>query len=181
MNQLRRGVRVYSLLLRLYPRKHRDEYGQQMMQMVEDMLNDAPSTASQMSAWIRIIADLPVSVCKEQLESIGENMQAQSSHRIQFGTIAALLAALIGAGFPTGNKILVAVGAADAPLRFPTPLQGFLFPAIALLIAGIILLTFKISSQQKQVSTRRMWLIAAIAAIAFLNIAALVFDLATRP
>ena len=82
MSKLRRGVRVYSLLLRLYPRSHRDTYGQQMLHMVEDMLDDAPSATSKMSVWARIIADLPLSVYKEHLESIGENMQTQSNNRI---------------------------------------------------------------------------------------------------
>ena len=180
MSKLRRELRAYSLLLRLYPRSHRYKYGQQMLQMVEDMLDDAPSTARKASVWTRIIADLPLSVCKEHLESLGENMQTQSNSRIKFGTMAALLAAVIGAGFPIVNKIIVAVGATDSSFHFPTPLDGFLLPTIALLIAGITLLALRTSSQQTQVPVRRMWPIAAVTAIAFINIVVLVVDLATR-
>lgn len=181
MSKPRPGGRVYSLLLRLYPRSHRGKFGQQMLQTVEDMLDDAPSTVEQLSVWARIIADLPLSVCKEHLESLGENMQTQSNNRIKFGTIAALLAAVIGAGFPIGNKIIVAVGTAGSSFRFPTPLDGFLLPTIALLIAGITLLAFRTSSRPKHVSVRRMWLIAIVAAIALIDIAVLIVDLVTRP
>jgi hypothetical protein len=172
---------VYSLLLRLYPRSHRDTYGQQMLHMVEDMLDDAVSTQGRVSVWARIITDLPLSVCKEHLETLGENMQTRSNnHIIKYGAMTALLIALIGAGFPLANKLTVAIGAADTSLRFPTPMQGFLFPVIALLVAGVTLLIYRASSAQQQVPASRLWLIAAVMGTAAVSIAVLGFDALKR-
>lgn len=179
MDKLGRGVRVYSLLLRLYPRGHRDQYGQQMLQTVEDMLDHAPSTVDRMSVWARIMADLPLSVCKEHLEAMGENMQTLSSNHIKFGTIAALLAGLVNLGAFVGNKIIVAFGAMDS-IWLISPLHGFLFPTLALLIVGVILWASRRSSQSAPISTGRMWLLATIASIAIMNIALFAFALATR-
>ena len=81
----------------------------------------------------------------------------------------------MGAGFPLGNKIIVAAGAADTSFRFPTPLHGLLLPSIALLIAGVTLSALRASSRQKQMSVHRIWLMAAVVSVASINIALLLY------
>lgn len=177
MSKVKGSLRAYSLLLRLYPREHRNRYGTQMQQTVADMLEDAPSYQKKAAVWTRIIADLPVSVCKEHAQSIGEDMMITRNYGAAIGTILGLLAVLVGAGFPLYNKIVTTYMASDT-LRLPTPLYGFLFPAIALLIASVTFFALKASSSQNKLPVKYLWLVAVIAIVASINIGALLIDIA---
>lgn len=68
--------RVYKILLYLYPRKFRQEYATDMIQVFRDMQRDAQSHGimSQMSLWGRTLLDIVVSVVSEYSDNIGDEM-----------------------------------------------------------------------------------------------------------
>jgi len=62
----------YSKLLYLYPVSYREQYGEQMLQTLADMLDDPQQ--SRASTWVRISLDFPLSVVKQQVTYTGEAM-----------------------------------------------------------------------------------------------------------
>jgi hypothetical protein len=171
------SLKIYTTLLRLYPRKHQKRYGMQMQQMVEDMLENATPGTGRLSVWIRIITDLPSSLYKEHIQVIGENMQTKD-YGPKIGVIISALAALIGIGFPLYNRQAAAAFNPEA-LRLPTPMNGFLLPSLALVIVGVSLLVSKMHSQNR-LSARYVRLSGGIATVAIINIMILIFDLIRR-
>lgn len=63
--------RVYRALLYLYPKSHRQAYGQQMVQTLDDMLSDQAGT-DRLVVWLRVLFELPINIVEENLNSVGE-------------------------------------------------------------------------------------------------------------
>lgn len=55
----------YRQLLKLYPDAYRQQYEEQMLQTLADMLDDPER--SKTTVWLRTIADLPISAAQQQL------------------------------------------------------------------------------------------------------------------
>lgn len=59
------GVRAYRALLRLYPRRFRDEYGADMALLFADQLRDEPAAR----VWTRSVIDLALTIPTQHLEA----------------------------------------------------------------------------------------------------------------
>ncbi|MEA5079220.1 MAG: hypothetical protein VB013_11685 [Anaerolineaceae bacterium] len=66
-----RSRRVYTRLLSMFPREHRDEYGASMLQVFTDQLREAsqPNGGGVFALWLRTLWDLGISAIKEQFSS----------------------------------------------------------------------------------------------------------------
>ena len=66
--------RLYRLLVRLYPKAHRQEYGEQMIQTFDDILCDSHTTTERFDVWLRIAKELPANLTEEHITNL-KNMQ----------------------------------------------------------------------------------------------------------
>ena len=65
--------KIYKMMLELYPSRYRDEFGQEMIRLFQDMYHDARNTDNDMemiSLWVRIIPDYLISLTKEHLSHL---------------------------------------------------------------------------------------------------------------
>jgi len=63
---------VYRALLRLYPRAHRREYGEQMTQTLDDMLSEKHSSSERAAVWLRVGRELPLNIIEEHIHNLEE-------------------------------------------------------------------------------------------------------------
>ena len=84
--------RLYRLLLGLYPKPYREQYGEQMVQTLDDWLHDSESGASKLTIWLRVIGDLPVSVIQEHIVTMeGKTMKETTKNSKTIILVAATL------------------------------------------------------------------------------------------
>jgi hypothetical protein len=107
-------LRVYAMFIRLYPRRFRDEYGPDLVQLVADQLRDEP-------AWrvaARSAVDLTLTVPTRHLEAHMDRTPT-GIVPILFGTLA-LSAVIVGAvvGHPIVLVVCLAVAVAAGALGF---------------------------------------------------------------
>lgn len=93
MNGLPWGARAYRLLIGLYPRRFREEYGNDLVLLLTDQLRDDPAWR----AYARSAVDLAVTVPARHLEA---HMQRPPSTfvPVAYGTAALLCLLLLGVG-----------------------------------------------------------------------------------
>lgn len=88
-------LRLYRIALRLYPKAHREAYGDQMVQTLEDILADQPNSLSRFIVWIRVMCELPVNIVEENSNTMGEismNKLAKMTNRqLLYGLLAVLV------------------------------------------------------------------------------------------
>jgi hypothetical protein len=74
---LRRALRIYEVLLRLYPQPYRREYGPMMAQLFRDQCRDACRLGSHDAAglWFRTLADVFRSAFREQFTEQTKRMK----------------------------------------------------------------------------------------------------------
>lgn len=100
-------VRVYRALIALYPRRFRDEYGADMVQMLRDQCSDEPAW----QACARAAVDLVISIPTQHLEA---HVDRPSTHLVPllYTALAAggLLCALVGGS----NAVILVIGVAVA-------------------------------------------------------------------
>lgn len=66
-----RSDRVYRLILHVYPRAFRDEYGEEMARTMRDQVRDASSTrrtAGVITVWLKVLLDTARSAFTEHLK-----------------------------------------------------------------------------------------------------------------
>ena len=64
---MRRAQRVFRILLRAYPSRLRDAYGEDMAQLFGDQLAQAPTHAARAGVWLEAIVDTLVTAPRERL------------------------------------------------------------------------------------------------------------------
>ena len=65
--------KIYMTMLELYPSRYRDEFGQEMIRLFQDMYHDVRNSDGGMgiySLWMRIIPDYLISLTKEHLSHL---------------------------------------------------------------------------------------------------------------
>jgi hypothetical protein len=109
MNAVNRSVRTYQRLLWLYPKQFRDEYGDDMVFVFEEMLRDLPAPR----VWGRTLRDATSSIVTQRLETL---MSKQSMVRpLGFAAAAvAILIAISATGINNMAVFLFSVGVAAA-------------------------------------------------------------------
>ena len=90
---------IYRTTLYLYPKAYRREYGEQMVQTLQDMLDDNESSMERVAIWLRITTELPLSVLKENINNIGEGGMGKlvtiSNKRLVISGISIVIAGII--------------------------------------------------------------------------------------
>ena len=62
-------VRLYRMLLVVYPKQHRSEYGESMAQLARDRLRDEGGGVRTSRVWAALLSDLATSAVRERMES----------------------------------------------------------------------------------------------------------------
>lgn len=87
--------RIYRAALHLYPKAHREAYGEQILQTLEDILADQPNGFSRFVVWLRVICELPINVIQENSNNIGETGMSKLSKvtnkQLMYGALALLV------------------------------------------------------------------------------------------
>lgn len=160
----------YEKLLKLYPKAYRDKYGAEMLQTLEDMLDDQPSSSGRAMVWLRTCLDLPLNVLNQNTLAIGDNFIKETPDYIkQNGIFAGLLLVPF--------FLIVFVNAIDRAIFNHTLYHSWLwsqasiitwivvFPSLAIAIAVYSYLTYlfsgsgknKLSIRKKILDVRHTW------------------------
>ena len=126
-----RTARIYRMLLWLYPRDHRREYGGLMLQLFRDQCREAyeeRGTRGLFGVWRCVPGDLIFSTVKEHLNNLKHHVKTRSIHRL--------------------TQILFAVAVALAVLSNPTAVGntlavGFLYLSTLAILARAIVDWFR--------------------------------------
>ena len=94
------SVRLYGLLLRLYPKPFREEYGEEMVHLFEDQWRDAAGRSNpgwgKSKLWLQTVADVAASVIAQHIDNLGGKMNSTpvdgSLHELSFGRLVAAIA-----------------------------------------------------------------------------------------
>lgn len=71
MRKQHEPYRIYRAILHLYPKPHREAFGQQMVQTLDDMLSDRQTRYERLVVWTRLIFELPINIIEENISSTG--------------------------------------------------------------------------------------------------------------
>lgn len=110
--------RIYRILLALYPKDHRREYGELMVQLFRDRMRRDGGGIRTLTVWARMIGDLTTNALKERKE--GADMR-KLTLMIGVALVAAAAIAMIGASgimAKSDGVTLVLVSRDDASLDY---------------------------------------------------------------
>jgi hypothetical protein len=158
---LNHRFRVLSKLVKLYPPDFKAEFTNDLLQTTADLLDHAPTPRAKARVWLRIAADLPLSLVSQQLTYAGETLMKDTPTYLKVTSLISglmllpFLAALISNGLDRVlyNHTLYGSWLWHAPfLR----LWVLILPETAFILAAAGFLTFVLKrSQQKSDSWRR--------------------------
>jgi hypothetical protein len=164
---------TYKQVVRLLPAAYREQYGEPMIQMLEDMLDDQPSLVAKVRVWLRAMLDLPITATYQYAQLGGATMNQLPNYAKQGTAISAVLLIPF--------FILVAMNAIrpfTASWRQVGYIGIFILPVIALLIGVMtvagLLASKKLSlnaKQLRQLSTGWAVLIVPILALLIVSFA----------
>lgn len=114
MSDSKRLFPLYSKFLCLYPKRYREQYGEQLLQTTADMLNEARSPVNRLGIWTRVAIDLLINVFQTQFQYVGEIVWNETPSYVKRNSLIGgamllpLMAALIAKSVDkvTGNRIL---------------------------------------------------------------------------
>lgn len=105
MSKQHEKYKLYQTLLHLYPKQHREAYGQQMVQTLDDILSDQHSSFGRFAVWLKVGVELPINAFEENISGIGEisvnKLTKITAKQYMYGTYAILL---------IGSYLLISVG-----------------------------------------------------------------------
>lgn len=100
---------IYSILLRVYPREFRREYGSQMVLLLLDCQRDARTAPARTRIWLRTLLDLVRTAPREHLEKIKKENNFMRSLRTDLFTIGGctliILAALLLLNYGRSHQV----------------------------------------------------------------------------
>jgi len=161
--------KVYAKLLYVYPSGYRKQYGQQLLQTVADMVDDAPSTYERFIVWLRIGLDLPATVCKEHFQVIGGFMYAKNSHQINRNTLVSGALFLLPVILLTINHMLILSGPGRGLPAHPFIVATTIFPVLAVGLSSFTLYTLLRSDKKLRTNNlRRSWPLGLVFAASLL-------------
>jgi len=115
-------MRFYTLLLHLYPRSFRAEYGDEMRRMFALRRSAARDRRAVIGLWAESIADIVSNACRVHADVLGQDIRysVRSLRRSPAFTLTAILVAALGIGATTA-AFSVADHVLLRPLPFPRP------------------------------------------------------------
>jgi len=161
--------KVYAKLLYLYPSSYRKQYGQQLLQTIADMVDDAPSTQERLTVWLRISLDLPVAVCKEHFQVIGDFMYARNKHQVNRNTIVSGALLLLPVILVAINRMLMLSGPGRGMPTYSLIVVTTMFPVLAVGLSGFTLYTVLRSDKKLRTNNlRQSWPLGLVFAASLL-------------
>jgi len=95
MSKQHEKYKLYQAFLHLYPRQHRQAYGQQMVQTLDDILSDQGSSFGRFAVWVKVSIELPINALEENISGIGEisvnKLTKITAKQYMYGAFAVLL------------------------------------------------------------------------------------------
>lgn len=91
MKHLAERFPIYSKILKLYPASYQQKYGEQMLQTLADMLDDAPSPMHRGVVWLRTVLDLPVSLAQQQMHYAGNAFANETPRFVRRNALVSLV------------------------------------------------------------------------------------------
>ena len=171
---------MYRKLLYLYPAAYRTQYGEQMLQTLADMLDDAPGHRA--AIWTVALLDLPLSALQQQIIYTGATMTHDTPKYVKTSS-------LIGAALLVPFFVLITAHSIDSALQYSVlwhyhVLFTFfaIFPATAFLLTIIAFISWIVERHEKEkkswlrelLDIRRNWPLLAVAILG-IGIVGLVF------
>jgi hypothetical protein len=105
--------RLYRALVRLYPRRFRRDYGEDLVLHFGDLVADRGTRA----AWARTSLDLLITVPRYHLEQIMKEQHSNTALNVVIGLLAAAWIGTVLVGSRLGPLVLVAAGVLAATQR----------------------------------------------------------------
>ena len=169
MSPKQRFFKVYAKLLYLYPSSYRKQYQEQLLQTVADMVDDAPSTYQRFIVWLRIGLDLPVTVCKEHFQVIGDFMHARNNHQIKRNTFISGALLLLPIILVAINRMLMLSGPGRGLPTYSLIVVTTMFPVLAVGLSGFTLYTLLRSDKKLRTNNlRQSWPLGLVFAASLL-------------
>jgi len=159
----------YARLLSLYPAGYRKRYGEQLLQTIADMVDDAPSASEKFIVWLRISLDFPVTVCKEHFQVIGDRMNTNKSYNAGRNTFVSAGLFLLPIIMLTVNRMLMLSGPGRGIPTYYLVVASSIFPILAIVVAGSAMYRLLRGNKATRPNLRQ------IAPLAFVCLASLVF------
>jgi hypothetical protein len=135
----RQRFKVYARLLSLYPVNYRKQYGEQLLQAIADMVDDAPSASEKCMVWLRISLDFPLTVCKEHFQVIGDRMNANKRYYVGRNTLISAAFFLLPVIMLLVNRMLMLSGPGRGIPTYYLVITTSIFPVLAAVLAGFTL------------------------------------------
>lgn len=170
MDRLARRFPRYAKLLSLYPRSYRKRYSHQMLQTLADMLDDP--TADRWSVWARTMADLPLSIGRQNLLYVGGIMKNETPHYVKRNSLisTALLVpffVIVLSRTLQHNHLY-----SSYVLRSSLYITLLIMPALAFLLSAYTFIRWsrlrRISLWKSLLDVRHTWMVVSIGALALL-------------
>lgn len=172
-----RRFKVYAKLLYLYPSPYRKRYGEQLLQTVADMVDDAPSTYEKFIAWLRISLDFPITVCKEHFQVIGDFMYAKNNYQINRNTLISGALILLPIILVAINRMLMLSGPGRGMPTYTLIVVTTVFPVLAVGLSGFTLYTLLRSDKKFRTNNlRRSWLLGLVFAASLLLLTFIIWE-----
>jgi len=141
---------VYARLLMLYPASYRQQYSDQMLQTLEDMLDHTSGIERQL-IWLKVLGELPFSVARQQYSYLGGIMVHNTPTYIKRSSLAGAVLLLPFFMFVVLNSLT------NHALNNSTLWQRgvlftwiILFPSVALLINAMAFVVWLIHTPGRQ-------------------------------
>lgn len=84
----------YHAVLLLYPKDHRREYGEQMVQTLDDLLSEHEDSSHRLGIWLRVLIELPSNLVVEHvnnLKGVGMNSVKSINKKVVATTVMGLI------------------------------------------------------------------------------------------
>lgn len=161
--------KVCAKLLYLYPSGYRKQYGEQLLQTIADMVDDAPSTYERFIVWLRVGFDFPITLCKEYFQLIGDYMYARSNHQINRNTLISGTLILLPIALVAINRMLMLSGPGRGMPTYPLIVATTIFPVLSVGLSGFTLYALLRNDKKFRTNNlRQSWLLGLVFAASLL-------------
>lgn len=160
--------KVYARLLRLYPANYRKRYGEQLLQTIADMVDDAPSASEKFTVWLRISLDFPITVCRQHFQVIGDRMNAKKQNNVGRNALVSAALFLVPIIMLTANRMLMLSGPGRGIPTNYLAIAAHLFPILAITFAGFTLYRLLESNKATRPTVRQIVPLALVCLLSLL-------------
>lgn len=90
--------KAYRALLYLYPKAHRQEYGEQMVQAFDDLLSEDTRPQHTLAIWLRVVGELPMNIIEEHIHNVeGKKMSDLKPNKRLVIVVSAMVVVVVAA------------------------------------------------------------------------------------